>query len=431
MFKLPELTKKERSYVLYDVANSAFTLGVITVLFPLLHPFIAQSEGITDTRFISSTFMFLTSAIILTEALMSPFILSLANYAGNKMKFFKIFMTIGMIGGIGIAIPGLSWMVLLAVFVVASLGYNTSNIIYDALLVDVTSKDRMDEVSSKGYAWGYIGSLIPFMVGIVPFALVTFGILSEDYFQLSIAFGFILAVAWWYYYSRPLLRDVEQVYSIPKSNTMTRDVFKSLGEIFANRKKYKYIFIYLAAYLLYIDVVNSVIRLATTIGQDLNVGNVTLLIVVILVQAVAFPSAIIYGRLTKVVGTKNMLFFGILMYAITIVVVWQLNSPDRIYFMYIVAVLVGSVQGGIQSISRSFFAQMVPQEKSNELFGFFSVFGRFAGIFSPIIIATLYQFETVTVNQAVFALIIPLSLGALLLSFVPDTRFDYTNNAAT
>jgi UMF1 family MFS transporter len=178
---------------------------------------------------------------------------------------------------------------------------------------------------------------------------------------------------------------------------------------------------------LYIDVVNSVIRLATTIGQDLDVGNVTLLIVVILVQAVAFPSAIIYGKLTKRVGTKNMLFVGILMYALTILLVWQLNSPDRIYFMYIVAVLVGSVQGGIQSISRSFFAQMVPQEKSNELFGFFSVFGRFAGIFSPIIIATLYQFEAVTVNQAVLALIIPLGLGALLLSFVPDTRFDYSS----
>ncbi len=427
MFKLPELSKKERSYVLYDVANSAFTLGVITVLFPLLHPYIAQQEGITDDRFISSTFMFLTSAIILTEALFSPFILSFANYAGNKMKFFKIFMTIGMIGGIGIAIPGLSWMVLLAVFVIASLGYNTSNIIYDAILVDVTTKDRMDEVSSKGYAWGYIGSLIPFLIGVIPFALVEFGILSKDYKQLSIAFGFILAVAWWWYYSKPLLRDVEQVYSIPKSKTMFKDVLASLGQIFTNRKEYKYIFIYLAAYLLYIDVVNSVIRLATTIGRDLEIENYILLIVVILVQAVAFPSAIIYGKLTKVVGTKNMLFVGILMYAITLVLVWQLNSPDRLYFMFIVAVLVGSVQGGIQSISRSFFAQMVPQEKSNELFGFFSVFGRFAGIFSPIIIATLYQFEAVTVNQAVFALIIPLGLGALLLSFVPDTRFDYSS----
>jgi MFS transporter, UMF1 family len=197
--------------------------------------------------------------------------------------------------------------------------------------------------------------------------------------------------------------------------------------IFKNFKQYKFVFLYLAAYLLYIDVVNSVIRLATTIGSDLNVGNVTLLLVVIIVQLVAFPSAIIYGRMTKVVGSKRMIFVGIAFYALAILVVWQLNSEARLYFMYIVAVLVGLVQGGIQSISRSFFAQLVPKEKSNEFFGFFSVFGRFAGIFSPIILATLYQFEAITVNTAVLTLMIPLSIAALLLAFVPDTRFDYSS----
>jgi UMF1 family MFS transporter len=145
---------------------------------------------------------------------------------------------------------------------------------------------------------------------------------------------------------------------------------------------------------------------------------------------VAFPSALIYGRVTKVFGPKRMIFFGIALYAVSIVVIWQLNSPDRLYFMYIVAVLVGLVQGGIQSISRSFFAQLVPREKSNEFFGFFSVFGRFAGIFSPIILATLYQFEAISVNLSVLALLVPLSIGALLLAFVPDTRFDYSNEAA-
>jgi MFS transporter, UMF1 family len=427
MFKLPGLSVKERSFVMYDVANSAITLTVVTVLFPLLHPFIAQSEGITDTRFISSTFMYLTSAIILTEALMSPFILSLSNYAGNKMKFFKLFLTLGMIGVVGISIPGLSWVVMLVLFVIMSFGYNTTNIIYDAFLVDVTTNDRMDQISSMGYAWGYIGSMIPFMIGVIPFALVTFGILPEDYFQISISFGFLIALVWWWYHSRAIINNVEQTYSIPKSKSMVRDSFGSVFMIFKNFKQYKFVFLYLAAYLLYIDVVNSVIRLATTIGSDLNVGNVTLLLVVIIVQLVAFPSAIIYGRMTKVVGSKRMIFVGIAFYALAILVVWQLNSEARLYFMYIVAVLVGLVQGGIQSISRSFFAQLVPKEKSNEFFGFFSVFGRFAGIFSPIILATLYQFEAITVNTAVLTLMIPLSIAALLLAFVPDTRFDYSS----
>lgn len=430
MFKLPELSVKERSYVMYDVANSAITLAVVTVLFPLLQQFVARSEGIFDTygdRFVSSTFMFLTSAIILVEALMSPFMLSLANYAGNKMKFFKVFMTMGMIGVAGLAIPTLSWVTLLVLFVIMSFGYNTANIIYDAFLIDVTTKSRMDKISSMGYAYGYIGSMIPFMLGIIPFALVTFGFLDESFYRISISFAFLLGLGWWWWYSRPIVNNVQQQYSLPKSDSMVKDSFGSIISIFKNFKLYKPIFLYLAAYLLYIDVVNSVIRLATTIGTDLNVGDVTLLLVVIIVQLVAFPSALIYGRVTKLYGPKRMIFFGIALYAVSIVVIWQLNSPDRLYFMYIVAVLVGLVQGGIQSISRSFFAQMVPAEKSNEFFGFFSVFGRFAGIFSPIILATLYQFEAISVNLSVLALLVPLSIGALLLAFVPDTRFDYSS----
>ena len=433
MFKLPELSVKERSYVLYDVANSAITLAVITVLFPLLQQFVARSEGVFDTfgdRFVSSTFMYLTSAIILVEALMSPFMLSLANYTGNKMKFFKVFMTMGMIGVAGLAIPTLSWVTLLVLFVITSFGYNTANIIYDAFLIDVTTKSRMDKISSMGYAYGYIGSMIPFMLGIIPFALVTFGLLDESFYRISISFAFILGLGWWWWYSRPIVNNVEQLYSIPKSDSMLKDSFGSIIGIFKDFKLYKPIFLYLAAYLLYIDVVNSVIRLATTIGTDLNVGDVTLLLVVIIVQLVAFPSALIYGRLTKLYGPKRMIFFGIALYAVSIVVIWQLNSPDRLYFMYIVAVLVGLVQGGIQSISRSFFAQMVPTEKSNEFFGFFSVFGRFAGIFSPIILATLYQFEAISVNLSVLALLVPLSIGALLLAFVPDTRFAYSDEPA-
>jgi UMF1 family MFS transporter len=432
MFKLPGLSVKERSYVLYDVANSAITLAVVTVLFPLLQQYVARNEGVFDTygeRFVSSTFMFLTSAIILVEALMSPFMLSLANYAGNKMKFFKIFMTMGMIGVAGLAIPTLSWVTLLVLFVIMSFGYNTANIIYDAFLVDVTTRDRMDKISSMGYAWGYIGSMIPFMLGIIPFALVTFELLDESFYRISISFAFVLGLGWWWWFSRPIVQNVEQQYSIPKSQSMVKDSFGSIISIFKNFKLYKPIFLYLAAYLLYIDVVNSVIRLATTIGTDLNVGNVTLLLVVIIVQLVAFPSALIYGQVTKIFGPKRMIFFGIALYAVSIVVIWQLNSPDRLYFMYIVAVLVGLVQGGIQSISRSFFAQLVPREKSNEFFGFFSVFGRFAGIFSPIILATLYQFEAISVNLSVLALLVPLSIGALLLAFVPDTRFDYSSDS--
>jgi UMF1 family MFS transporter len=161
--------------------------------------------------------------------------------------------------------------------------------------------------------------------------------------------------------------------------------------------------------------------LATTIGTDLNVGNVMLLAVVVIVQFVAFPCAIIFGRLTKRFGAKRMLFFGILMYAITILTVWQIKEDTK-WLMLVVAVLVGTSQGGIQAVSRSFFAKMVPTEKANEFFGFFSVFGRFAGIFSPFLLASLYRIEGMSVNNAVLVLMIPLTLGAILLTRVPEER---------
>jgi UMF1 family MFS transporter len=421
MFKFKNLSKTERSWILYDVANSAYILTVITVLFPILHQAIAADEG-RAARDVSSTFMYLTAGIALVVAIISPIIGSVANYEGNKKKFFRLFLIIAIIGGIGISIPGWSWVVLLALFAVSSIGYSTTNVIYDAFLVDVTEEDRMDEISSLGFAWGYIGSMIPFFIGIIPFALVTFGMLDDQWFNLSITFAFVIAMAWWIYYSLPLLRDVDQKYALQSGEENEfKLAMQSLGDIFKDWRKYKHIIIYLLAYLLYIDVVNSVIRLATTIGTDLNVGNTVLLGVIVIVQFVAFPCAILFGKLTKRFGAKRMLFYGIFMYALTILVVWQIRE-NTAWLMFVVAALVGSAQGGIQAISRSYFARMVPTEKANEFFGFFSVFSRFAGIFSPFLLASLYQIEGMSVNTAVLFLIVPLSMGAILLAFVPDIR---------
>lgn len=419
MFKFKKLTTTERSWVLYDVANSAYVLTVITVLFPLLHMYVASMEG-RDELAVSSIFMYITSGLALTVAIISPIVGSFANYRGNKKRFFKIFLALGLIGGVGISIPGLSWVTLLVLFTISSIGYNTTNVIYDAFLVDVTEKEKMDEISALGFAWGYIGSMIPFFIGLIPFALVTFGILDSSMYRISISFAFIVAIIWWFLYSLPLIRDVDQKYNIEHEEGMLGKGLKSLLNLLRDWRSNKNVFIYLLAYLLYIDVVNTVIRLATTIGSNLEVGDVMLLLVVVIVQFVAFPCAIWFGKLTKTFGPKNMIYYGILVYAITILVVWQI-SPGREWLMLVVAVLVGSAQGGIQAVSRSYFAKMVPMEKANEFFGFFSVFGRFAGVFSPFILATLYQ-AGVEVNTAVLFLIIPLTLGALLLSRVQEVE---------
>ncbi len=439
MFKLPKLSKKERAWVLYDVANSAFILTVITIFFPILYKMVYMSgidpeaANYDDLWTIGSQkFKYLTSFLALTVAIISPVIGSWSNYKGNKKKFFKIFLAVAMIGGVGLAIPAYGWVTLLTIFFITSVGYNLTNVLYDAFLVDITTEDRMDEVSATGYGWGYIGSLIPFFFGLIPYALVLFGIIPDGFLGLplemlqrvAIGFSFIVSILWWLYYSLPLLKEVDQTYSLEHTENNLGESLRRLAKTFKEIRQYKYIFLFLISYLLYIDVVNSVIRLATNIGGDLKVGDMVMLGVVVLVQVIAFPSAIIYGRLTKKFGSKNMIFYGIFIYALGVLIVFMIRE-NTTWLMWVVGALIGTAQGGIQSVSRSYFAKMVPTEKANDFFGFFSVFGRFAGIFSPFIIAFFQDPDRLGINGAVLLLLVPLAVASAILWRVKDQKVEY------
>lgn len=441
MFKLPKLSKQERAWVLYDIANSAFILTVITVLFPILFELNFMethvNEGISKYIYLfngkeilnpayttlwedgSRMFKYLTSAIALVVAIFSPIMGAWSNYAGNKKRFFRIALAVGIIGGIGISVPELNWLLLLVLFTISSLGYNVTNVLYDAFLVDVTEEEKFDEISATGYAWGYIGSLVPFFIGIIPYALVTFGILDKGLEHVSISFAFIVAIIWWFYYSLPLLRDVEQKYSIEQTEGAFMKSLGRLRKTFKDIRSYRMIFLFLIAYLLFIDVVNTVIRLATNIGGDLGVEPATMLGVIVMVQVIAFPSALIYSKMVKKFGGKPMLYYGMFIYGLAVYIVYLINV-DTTYLMWVVGAIVGTAQGGIQSLSRSFFAKMVPIEKANDFFGFYSVFGRFGGILSPFIIASFQH--TLGINKAVLLLLVPLGLAAFLLAFVKEGR---------
>ncbi len=417
MFKLKSFSKKERSWILYDVANSAYILTIVTVLFPIYYGSIAANVA---NR--AQIFMLVTAGIALTDAILSPIIGALSNYRGMKMKFFIIFLILGLVGGFALLIPGMAVIALLIAFVISSIGYNLSIVLYDAFLVDVTTEDRMDEVSSAGYAWGYIGSMIPFMVAIIPYALVNLGFLDSRYEYITIVFAFSIALIWWFIYSIPMLKDVKQGYNIEKEKKPLTQALKSLYRTFVEIKAYRFIFLFMLSYLFYIDVVNTVIRLATTIGMELGVGVTVLLGVVIMVQLIAFPCSILYGKLAKRFGGKTMIFYGIAIYGLTVFIT-SLIGENTIWLMWVVGALVGSAQGGIQSISRSYFAKMLPTEKANEFFGFFSVFGKFSGILSPFLMAIVIT--SWGANMAVLMLLIPLILSVILLLFVKSEKASY------
>jgi len=417
MFKLKGFSKKERSWILYDIANSAYILTIVTVLFPIYYQSIASH---IPNR--TQIFAFVTAGIALTDALLSPIIGALSNYRGNKKKFFMIFLILGLLGGFALIIPGLQLVALMIAFVISSIGYNVSIVLYDAFLMDVTDESRMDEVSSAGYAWGYIGSMIPFAIAIIPYALVTLGFLSSQYETITVSFAFIVALVWWLIFSIPMIKDVKQVYNVPDEAKPVKEAFRSLYRTFKEIRAYRFIFIFMLAYLFYIDVVNTVIRLATTIGTDLGVGVTVLLGVVVLVQLIAFPCAIIYGKMAKKFGGKTMIYYGIGVYALTILITSLINE-NTVWLMWIVGILVGSAQGGIQSISRSYFAKMLPMEKANEFFGFFSVFGKFSGILSPFLLAIVIG--AWGTNNAVLILLVPLVISSILLLFVKTQKAPY------
>lgn len=431
MFKMKNLSTKERAWVLYDVANSAFILTVVTVLFPLYHIFVASHGGQNTAAGdqASIDFKFITAGLALVVAIISPIFATLADYSGNKKRFFKIFLGIGLAGSLLLAIPWgmifpgmsdyLQWALLMVVFFFTVGGYNMTNVIYDSFLVDVTTEERYDEVSSLGYAWGYIGSMIPFFVAIIPFALVTFNLIPQDYYVLSMSFAFVVVFAWWLLYTLPLLKQVDQTFVRDEEEKPLKQSLKRLGKTFKDIRHYKNIFLFMIAYLLYIDVVNTVIRLATTIGTELGVGSASLLGIIVMVQFIAFPSAIVYGRLTKKFGGKKMIYFGIFVYILAIFLTTLISTYGTI-FMWIVGAIVGLAQGGIQSISRSYFAAMLPKEKSNEFFGFFSVFGKFAGVFSPFLLGLLQT--QYGINSALYVLYVPLVIAVVLMLFVKHEK---------
>lgn len=384
MFK--GFTKEERSWIFYDVANSAYTLTVVTVLFPVLFMNIASSDLSTATA--TAYTQYAKSIYSVIVALLAPILGTYGDYEGKKKKMFIFFLILGVVGGFLLCIPNLSWQIVLVTYIFATIGYAAANVFYDAFLIDVTDVEKMDQVSSAGYAWGYVGSTIPFIAGMVFYGLARFGILRIDE-NLAISIAFFITVIWWAAFSVPLIKNVRQHYYIENVEKPLKNSFIRLYETFKNIKQYKKIFIFLIGYFFYIDAVDTIITAAIPIGIALNIIDDLLLIgIVLVIQFLAFPFAILYGRLTKKFGSNVMITVGIFIYLLVYIIGANIRTAFDIWLL---AILVGTAQGGIQSISRSHFGKLVPKNRSNEFFGFFNIFGKFAAILGPLLVGVTTQ----------------------------------------
>ena len=326
---------------------------------------------------------------------------------------FTLATGLGIIATISFAfIPDENWLLLLTLYAVSSIGYGAANIFYDASLVDTTTLNRMNRVSSAGYGWGYIGSSIPFVIFI--FFQLT-GILPVSQSAL-IKGGFVATALWWFVFTIPYWKNVEQKTYIEKQPHVVRNSFLRLWETLKNIRQYRNVFLFLAAYFFYIDGVGTIFQMATAIGSDIGLAANDLIVVMMVSQFVAFPFSILYGILAGRFSNKKMIYVGIITY--TFICIYALTL-DSLFTFIILAVLVGTAQGGIQALSRSLFGQLIPKKHANEFFGFYNIFGKFAAIIGPVLVAVISQRTGNSLN-GVFALIILFVIGGAILYFVEE-----------
>ena len=418
--KKSKFTKIERSWIMYDWANSVYATVMMAVLCPIYFSSMVDAAGASQTG--DYWWGIGTSVGMAIIAVLSPIVGAFADYMGFKKRIFLFFLLLGLVFTAVSAITS-SWVVLLIGYAISHIGFTGSNLMYDSFLPDVTPKNNMDKVSSYGYAMGYIGgSTIPFVVCIV---LVMLSTMRPDILPENLAYQFSLGitVVWWGIFSLPFIRNVHQKYGLEKPEKgLVKETFKAVGRTAKKIFSEKSLLIFILAYFFYIDGVGTVITMSTAYGSVLGLDVVMMIVALLVTQLVAVPCSIAFGTLSKRVGSLPLIFYAVGTYLVICVLGFVMGYgleenyfgiPTAQMFFWVLAFLVGTVQGGIQAISRSYFIKLVPPENVGEFVGFFEIFGKFAAVMGPLI----YAFTKGTTGRSSFSIlsIIVLFLIALII----------------
>ena len=408
-----KLTRAEWSWSLYDVANSAFTM-MLTAMIPPYVATVGQTFNGLSGADTSSHWAFVQSASTLVVALLAPILGVLADRKGKKKLFFASAFLLGVLMFFAMAFVD-NYYVLLGINVAAGIGYAGANVFYDAFLVDVTKDERMDFISSFGFAVGYIGSCIPFIASILLYLFTPFGLDA----MRAVKVGMLINAVWWLVFTVPMLRNVQQKYYTDSNrkdaiSSMLKKLWGTLQSICKN----KTIGLFLLAYFFYIDGVDTIIKLSTSYGQSVGLDTTAMIVALLVTQLVAFPAVLFFARVSQRVSTKKVLLFcvavymGICIFGYFMAHEWQ---------FWVMAVVVGMVQGTIQALSRSYFGKLVPKENNNEYFGFYNIFGKYATIIGPLLMG-IFTALTGNSRYGVLSILLLFIAGFVLLLRVPDVR---------
>ena len=411
-----KLTKLEKSWVLYDVGNSAFTLLVSTLL-PIYFNALATSAGVNEDLYLSY-WGYAGSIATILVALIGPICGTLSDRKGYKKMLFLLCVGLGVAGCVCLGVTG-NWLVFLAIFILGKVGFNASLVFYDSMLPEITTTERMDNVSTQGYAWGYIGSVVPFVLCLVlVLAGGSFGLDQTTAMVLS----FIITALWWAVFTVPLTRHYKQTAYVARGERPLGDSFRQLASTFRKAKEQKHVFVYLLAFFFFINGVYTIIDMSTAYGTDLGLDTTGLLLALLLTQIVAFPCAILFGRLSakhdsaKLMKICIVCYTCITLFAVFLVSQWQ---------FWLLATLVGMFQGAIQALSRSYLGKIVPSEQSGEFYGLMDICGKGASFFGMALVGFINQItaglevnvfglQLQNANIAVSVLVVLFIIGYLL-----------------
>ncbi len=412
-----KLTGTERSWILYDVGNSAFTLMLSTII-PIYFNSIAGEE-LSSVDYLAY-WGYAASIATIACALLGPILGAVADRRGMKIRLFSCALAVGAVGCAALGFVN-EWLVFLIALVITRLGYSLSLVFYDSMLVDVTDVGNMHRVSAAGYAWGYIGSCIPFVVCLVL-------ILGCDSFGLTMGsamtISLIIIAAWWVIATIPLLRRYRQTHFV-EGRESTVNAFRLLAGTIRNARAEKKAFAFLIAFFFFIDGVYTIIEMATAYGEAIGLDSTMLLIALLVTQIVAFPCTIAFGRLAQGRSIVRLLMVCIAAYACITV---YASTMENITQFFMLAVCVGIFQGGIQAMSRSYFSQIIPPQKAGEFFGLMDIFGKGASFMGTFMVSAISQL-TGSMSAGILSLVVLFVIGLLLLivvSRIPDSDHSAT-----
>lgn len=410
-----KMSLQERSWTMYDVGVSAFSM-LLTAIIPTYAQSLGTGMGLAEETTLAH-WGFVQSFATLFVALLAPILGAMADHRGKKKMFFSFFLVLSVASLLCMALFE-SYYALLILNVVAGVGYAASNIVYDAFLVDVTDDSRMDYVSSFGFAIGYIGSCAPFILSIALIMFKPFGLEGAAPVKLS----FALNAVWWTLFSLPFMRNVKQKYCCESTaKNIVGDAFRKVFSSFKIILKTKHLGLFLLAYFFYIDGVDTIIKMSAIYGNTVGIDTTQMILALLGTQIVAFPSVLIFAKISNRFSTRLVLKIAIGVYTAVCVFAYFLRFAWQFWLM---ALVVGLVQGTIQVLSRSYYGKLIPDKtRSNEYFGFFNILGRYAAVLGPFLMS-LTTLITGNSQAGVLSIAILFIAGYIVLSRVPDVPKD-------